>query len=307
MTEISKQLVKDKTALVDYFGSRATECFQEVCHKYAATQVKKRAGAINREISTTGVNLLQATIQKARAEDWTKSDVLQAVLMLAYTNSLVMLEFRNDAWPYEYMAFSRRIGELWEPFCKLCFEYPLKTLSYFVPPLFADVQRQLEHEIQRYIDQLTITTQQKSELLKYYRKVWSLVTSGEIKLELDLHFRLGQKKYNVDFKSGFSSNEKGNTNCLLLVATIYKNLEDNHACVLLVRSQEDQNNHYFQTLKRSSVWEAHCGRDAYCKIQEFTGFDIQRWINDHVDWIADLNTRTLKHFRNNDLEQYLAW
>jgi hypothetical protein len=45
-----------------------------------------------------------------------------------------------------------------------------------------------------------------------YQKVWILVTSGEIKLELDLHFENGENDFVVDFKSGFSSNEKGNTN-----------------------------------------------------------------------------------------------
>ncbi len=45
--------------------------------------------------------------------------------MITYTNDVVMLESRNSVWKYEYMSFSRRVGELWEPFCKLCFNYPL--------------------------------------------------------------------------------------------------------------------------------------------------------------------------------------
>jgi hypothetical protein len=44
--------------------------------------------------------------------------------MVTYTNYVVMIEARNDTWPYDYMTFSRRIGELWEPFAKLCFRYP---------------------------------------------------------------------------------------------------------------------------------------------------------------------------------------
>ncbi|AUO79553.1 hypothetical protein BSP10_150 [Bacillus phage BSP10] len=52
--------------------------------------------------------------------------------------------------------------------------------------------------------------------------MWELVVSGEIKLESDLHFEKDGVKYNVDFKSGFNSNEKGNTNRLLMVGSIYK-------------------------------------------------------------------------------------
>lgn len=78
-------------------------------------------------------------------------------------------------------------------------------------------------------------------MLKYYHKVWGLIISGEIQLELDLHFIFEGQKYVVDFKSGFGSNEKGNTNRLLLVASIYKNLEENFNPLIFVRSAENNN------------------------------------------------------------------
>ena len=307
MVKVDKKLVTDKVSLLSYYRNRAAESLQDVRRTFADTQFKKRGGAINTALVATRDALMQTALQKADSEGWSKDDRLRAVLMLTYTNYVVMLESRNAVWPYEYMAFSRRIGELWEPFCKLCFDYPLTNLEYFVPPLFADVQQQLRAEITDYIEALTITPEQKAELLKYYDKVWSLVTSGEIKLELDAHFRLGNQKYDIDFKSGFGSNEKGNTNRLLLVATIYKNLEDNHKCILLVRSTEDQNNNYFHTLKNSSVWEAFCGNEAYAKIKEFSGFDIHGWIDASLDWVADLEKETMKHFTDNGLDQYLTW
>ena len=144
--------------------------------------------------------------------------------MVTHASNIVMIESRNDVWPYEYMSFSRRIGELWEPFCKLCFDYPNRALTLFIPPLFSEVKQKLTDEIEDYVDALTIMEEQKRELKRYYNKVWSFVTSGEIKLELDLHFEQDGEKFVVDFKSGFGSNEKGNTNRLLLVATIYKSL-----------------------------------------------------------------------------------
>ncbi|MEZ5673190.1 MAG: hypothetical protein R3E08_12755 [Thiotrichaceae bacterium] len=114
-----------------------------------------------------------------------------------------------------------------------------------------------------------------------------MVTSqfrGEINLQLDLHLEIGGKKSNIDSKSGFGSNEKGNTNRLLMVATVYRNLSDDYDNVLLVRAREETNNHYFKTLKRSGVWNAYCGEEAYSKINQYTGFDLQEWVMENVTW-----------------------
>lgn len=203
------------------------------------------------------------------------------------------------------MDFSRRVGELWDPFCKLCFYYPVNDVSLFVPPLFSEVKKKLTDEIVDYIDSLNITLEEKEELKKYYNKVWSLVTSGEIQLELDLHFISNEQKYVVDFKSGFGSNEKGNTNRLLLVASIYKNLSENFNCLLLVRAEE--NNSYFNTLKNSGIWEAYCGSEAYQKIREYSGFDLKSWIDVHIDWANDFKPETIVHFEEQKLLQYLLW
>jgi hypothetical protein len=205
------------------------------------------------------------------------------------------------------MSFSRRIGELWEPFCKICFEYSLNKLELFVPPLFSEVKKMMANDIESYIDKLTIKEIEKRELKRYYNKVWSMVTSGEVKLELDLHFRQNNQFYNIDFKSGFSSNEKGNTNRLLLVATIYKNLEKNHNCYLFVRSNEEENNQYFQQLKESSVWTAFCGENTYNEIFKFTGFNLKNWITNNINWHNDLSSETIKQFERNNLLKYLVW
>lgn len=208
---------------------------------------------------------------------------------------------------YEYMDFSRRIGELWEPFCKLCFEYPVNKTIMFVPPLFADIKKQMASELMEYIAGLPLQEDEKIQLKQYYEKVWILVDSGEVKLELDLHFILEEQKYNVDFKSGFGSNEKGNTNRLLLVATIYKNLPESYECILLVRSEEDTNNSYFQRLKKSGVWQTACGQDAYATIGTYSGFDLRNWIIKNVDWENDLDSDTLKHFADQNLGNYIKW
>lgn len=225
--------------------------------------------------------------------------------MVTYCNYVVMLEVRHSVWPYEYMAFSRRIGELWEPFCKLAFEYSINDLELFVPPLFADVKKQLADEIKDYINGLNLSDEEKEQLIKYYNKVWSLVMSGEIQLELDLHFIFEGKKYVADFKSGFGSNEKGNTNRLLLVASIYQNLEDNYEPLIFVRAAK--NNNYFNTLKNSGIWSAFSGSETYDELYKYSGFDIRSWINQNVNWAEDLDDDFVEYLESNDLTQYLTW
>lgn len=305
---INKDIRNKKSELLDYYRNRAEELISEVKQIYADSEYKERASAVNKGLIGAKDNLLKILEQKAKKEHWNSQYVLEGVLLTTYTNYIVMMESRNDVWPYEYMTFARRIGELWEPFCQLCWEYPInQNISYFVPPLFKDVKDKLTREIEEFIDKLKISNQDKAELKRYYRKVWTLVTSGEIKLELDLHFEDGKNKYVVDFKSGFSSNEKGNTNRLLLVASVYKILEEGHKCLLFVRSAEERNNHYLQTLKRSGLWGVYCGQETYGQIKKFTGFDLTTWLKKNVAWEKDFDAKMYNHLKQNNLIQYLEW
>jgi len=302
---IDKSLKNRKSLLLNYFRSRSEEFLCDVKLTFGDAQFKEQASAINKSMIETKNNLIAALLQKAHAEIWTNKEILDCILMITYANYIVMLEARNDVWQYEYMTFSRRIGEFWEPFCKLCFNYPVKNVSLFVPPLFSEVKQKLSTEIETYIERLEISVEEKAQLKKYYHKVWGIVTSGEIKLELDLHFELNNQKFVVDFKSGFGSNEKGNTNRLLLVASIYQNLEENYKCVIFVRASD--NNHYFQTLKNSGIWEAYSGNDAYDKMKEYSGFDLKSWITDNIDWKKDFKVETMQYLKDNNLTQYLIW
>jgi hypothetical protein len=302
---IDKTIKNKKTDLLNYFRSRAEEFVNEIKLTYGNTQFKEQAAAINKLLIDTKDNLIATLLQKATIEKWSNQEKLECILMITYTNYIVMLETRNDIWPYEYMTFSRRIGELWEPFCKLCFTYPIREVSLFIPPLFSTVKQKLSTEIELYISKLKISSKEKMQLKKYYNKVWRLVTSGEIKLELDLHFISNNQKYVVDFKSGFGSNEKGNTNRLLLVASIYHNLEEDYKCVIFIRAAE--NNHYFQTLKNSGTWDAYSGNEAYDKMKEYSGFDIKNWIKSNIDWKKDFKPEMIRYLKKNNLTQYLIW
>ena len=302
---ITKETANNKEGLLQYFRDRSSEFLAEVNGEYGNTEYKKKAKKLNTLLVKARTTIIEIIEQKGKKENWTNKEILECVLMVTYCNYVVMLEVRHSVWPYEYMTFSRRIGELWEPFCKLAFEYSINDLELFVPPLFADVKKQLADEIEDYINGLNLTNEEKEQLIKYYNKVWSLVMSGEIQLELDLHFIFEGKKYVVDFKSGFGSNEKGNTNRLLLVASIYHNLEDNYEPLIFVRASE--NNNYFNTLKNSGIWSAFSGSETYDELYKYSGFDIRSWINQNVNWAEDLDDDFVEYLDSNDLTQYLTW
>jgi hypothetical protein len=303
--EVNRNIRSSKVEILSYFRNRSTEFLAEVNEEFGNTQYKHKAKRLNTLLIKTKTNLIEIVEQKAKKENWSNEELLEGVLMVTYCNYVVMLEVRHSVWPYEYMTFSRRIGELWEPFCKLAFEYPVNDLELFIPPLFSDVKKKLATEIEDYINTLNLSKRENEQLLKYYNKVWGLVTSGEIKLELDLHFIFEGKKYVVDFKSGFGSNEKGNTNRLLLVASIYHNLEEGYEPLIFVRSSE--NNNYFNTLKNSGIWSAFSGGETYDEIHKYAGYDIKKWIRNNISWENDLNAEFSQFLNDNNLTQYLTW
>ncbi len=306
---IDRSLHAKKAVMLSYLRQRAAEYLAEIREQYGETQFKKRASAINNAINREREKMATLIRQRARRDGWSNVDILRTLLLLMHCSNIVMIEKRNEQWEYEYMAFSRRIGELWEPFCSVCFEFPVRgDAVLFVPPLFQDVKNRLGSEIRNFIDRLDIRVEDRHSLLQYYNQVWQLVSSGEIKLELDTHVEVGTKRIVIDFKSGFGSNEKGNTNRLLLVSSVYKNIEpEDYQCLLLVRSPEDENNSYLQTLKNSGLWEVHCGADAYSKVAELTGFALGKWIQDNITWEEDIDDGTFEYLRNQDLVKYLVW
>lgn len=268
---------------------------------------KDKASEVNKRIKEYRESKIAGISTIAKRESWDNQALLNEILVITYASYIVMLEYRNKVWEYEYMAFARRIGELWEPFCKLAFDFPIKPLTLIDPPDFDEVQTRIKHDASEYIDNLALSASDKAELKRHYDIPWTMVDSGGIKLGLDLHFEQNGFHYNCDFKSGFSSNEKGNTNRLLLVASIYNSLGEIERTILFVRQTEDENNHYLQTLKNSPYWEVHCADDGYAAMKEFTGFDMRKWIDQNADWKNDISTEFRQHLERNDLLKYLTW
>ena len=71
-----------------------------------------------------------------------------------------------------------------------------------------------------FVDSLKLVDNNKEELNLYFDTLWSFIKSGKVKLALDLHIKYNNKNYNIDFKNGFSSNEKGNIGLLLILEVI---------------------------------------------------------------------------------------
>lgn len=272
--------------------------------KSKSKDYKKQAELLNKSIAL----IKDAEIAKLEKLNISQTEKMDNLLMIIYVFYVIMLEYRNKVWTYEYMAFARRIGEIWEPFCKLPFKFPVNNdVNIYDPLSFEDFRDDIINNTYKYIDTLNINDIEKEELINRYNHVWSLVESGGIKLGLDLHVKVGSSFYDIDYKSGFSSNEKGNTNRLLLVGSIYHSLSEEHKTLLFVRQKEEDNNHYLQTLKKSPYWEVYCSDAAYDKIKDLTGFDLKNWINTNIDWKNDISPDFRRHLEENDLIKYLTW
>ena len=125
----------DKAQLLSYFRTISSTKLAYIQRK--TKDYRTQASLINNCIKNVKGQRILGMLDQAKIERWNNSDILEAVLMITYAADIVMLESRNDVWPYEYMAFARRIGELWEPFCKEAFKYPVKDLDLNNPPNFA--------------------------------------------------------------------------------------------------------------------------------------------------------------------------
>ena len=293
----------DKMEWITLFRDKAEDIFYELTGK----SPKSKASEINKKVRAIWDFQVEQLKMNAVRNSWENDVLLREVLLLTYASYIVMLEYRNKVWNYEYMAFARRIGELWEPFCKLPFEFSVKPLTLIAPPDFDKVQGDIMQRAMEYISELNVTDVERHMLTYYYKIPWGMVDSGGIRLALDLHFEQDGIHYNCDFKSGFSSNEKGNTNRLLLVASIYNLLGEKERNCLFVRQKEEENNHYLQTLKNSQYWEVFCADECYAAIREFTGFNMREWLDQNVDWENDISDEFRNHLKTNGLLKYLTW
>ncbi|QEI43414.1 hypothetical protein BMF77_04034 [Dolichospermum sp. UHCC 0315A] len=193
--QITPENTQNKSTLLEYFRELGNEKLSEIrievdtekykkdtkkykkgtkkYHKNTKKYKEKITGDINTAINTIKKYFLDEIINTAIQDNWNDKDKLSSLLFTTYCANVVMLDLRHEVWPYEYMAFSRRIGELWEDFVRLPFLYAPKAaeLTSFVPPLFSEVRKNLKGDIKEYIDTLSISQEQKlnsSMIMKNY-------------------------------------------------------------------------------------------------------------------------------------------
>lgn len=223
-------------------------------------------------------------------------------LILQYCFSVASLEYRHKVWPYEYMAFSRRVGELWESFCRAAWDHPSRPSVARIPaPAFGSVRKALFDRIKTNIG----AHGKREKILEDVEKLFEII--GEINMEEDEVFALADVPHVIDFKSGFGSNEKGNMLRLQTVGRAYRIWNDETRLLLLVRQEE--NNNYLRVLRRLGLWEVFTGKDAYDQISQLTGADMQKIRNTVIDWRSDLSPGLYRYLKNQptDLTNYLSW
>lgn len=259
---------------------------------------------VNRRLWRNVYPQLRSELQlQSTREMWSPQKRLGSLLRLFYCSLVVNLEARNKVFPYDYMDFARRIGEVWEDFCKVCWDAPVNAkLRRLTPPTFATVREALLKNFEKLAK--TAGRAEAAIMAEYSRLVDLL---GNINLTEDEYCELGKQRYVIDFKSGFGSNEKGNTERLLTVAKIYRLLPEKHTCVLAVRSKEDEGNNYLKVLKTSKLWTVYCGADAYAFMKSLTGFDLSAWVRMNVAFHEDMERGAYQHLSAQGLTKYLAW
>jgi len=198
------------------------------------------------------------------------------LIVLEYCTTVANLEYRNKVWSYEYMALSRRMGELWERFCKSAWENPVRaSVERVDAPDFAEVMAKIHQRVEPSVPK---------EIKDDFNNLVGLI--DPINMREDEVFELDGKLFVIDFKSGFGSNEKGNTLRLLAVGRAYKLYDPEVSLLFLVRQK--QNNNYLNRIRSSKLWEVHTGVDAYEKIDELTGSNISRLRGEMIDFQNDL-------------------
>lgn len=247
------------------------------------------------------VENVRKTLAPILAANHPELDISKLHMLLQYCYSVISLEYRNIVWPYEFMAFSRRNGELWEKFCKAAWDYHNQGESLYridAPP-FDDVRNTFRDRIIGYLN----NHPNQSSIVDEMDSVFELV--GEINMKQDEMFASNGVNHIIDFKSGFGSNEKGNTLRVIAVGRAYKHWDPNIELLFLVRQNE--NNNYLDVIRRSNLWEVHCGDNAYRKIDELTGAGISEIRSEAIDFQNDLSTNFWNYLVANNLANYLNW
>lgn len=257
---------------------------------------QNKAKDVNKQVSQHR-KILESRISK----NLSAAKQQEQLIVLQYCISVVSLEYRHAVWPYEYMAFSRRVGELWERFCISAWDIPTrKNLVRTKPPAFEKVFEKVNKDL------LKINGGENQEAInKIFADLKDMI--GDINMIEDEVCTLDDVLHVIDFKSGFGSNEKGNMLRLRTVGKAYRLWNPDTRLLFLVR--QEKNNNYLEVIKKEGLWEVHCGPEAYTQIDEITGANMNYIRKEVVNFEPDLSQKFWTDLSSHlsDLSDYLRW
>lgn len=283
-----------KAEILAAFDDRSTAELNSIRASAGTHQAKARA--VNAVVNKIYSDLYQRYEVEPVAQD--RQDSL---IILNYCYAVKALDYRNSVWQYEYMALSRRVGELWERFCKAAWDSPTRpTVERIGAPEFSDVLQAI-HD--RMLANARPDAQDSVE--SDMGEIRDLI--GTINMAEDEMFSLDAVPHIIDFKSGFGSNEKGNMLRLRAVGKAYRLWNPETKLLFLVRQTE--NNNYLEVIRKEALWDVRCGNEAYDTIDELTGARFSQIRQDCVDFDTDLSDEFLDSLDSqlSNLKNYFVW
>lgn len=217
-----------------------------------------------------------------------------------YCYVISMLETRHKILPYNDIEFSRRVGEVWEKFCNLILQNQFSSTRTLSEPQTSEFFQKLDTDI----DDLT-TPDEPKKLKELKDLISSLI--GNIDLGLDFYGESNGSVFGIDFKSGFGSNEKGNTERILQVGRAYRYLQPSTKLNVLVRQNE--NNNYLKKIENSGIWNVETGKNAYLFLEKISNCSVTGFLESELSFENDFNAEVFDDIGKNvnNRDQYLDW
>ncbi|MDC1418826.1 hypothetical protein N8264_07210 [Candidatus Thioglobus sp.] len=252
-------------------------------------------------------NLLHNNLMKSIAQIiLDENQPFENLILNNYCYILSILESRHKISPYIDIEFSRRIGELWENFCKVSLNNPYSKILPYNPPKISSFYDHLSNDLITSEESQNINSESRLEKNNLFLLLKDLL--GDIDLKLDYNgIDNNEEVLGIDFKSGFGSNEKGNTQRILQVGKIYKYIAPNIDLKLVVR--QDENNNYLKKIEMSGVWDVIKGKDAYAFLTSISGCDINLFVENHVNFEDDMESEIYVDLglKIKNRDRYLKW
>ena len=223
-----------------------------------------------------------------------KKNNLDAILRNYYCYVVSMIETRHKLIEYNDIEFSRRIGEVWEKFCSLILDNPFSKIKRIKEPDSSQFYKKLEKDFDKFENS---------------KELFDIIVSfiGNLDLHLDYFGEKNNKKYGIDFKSGFGSNEKGNTERILQVGKAYNYLNSDIILSVLVRQNE--NNNYLKRIEKSKIWKVSKGKSSYEYLEKLCGSNVTNFLKTELDFQKDFQKDVFKSLGKSVINRdiYLNW